>query len=93
MFKYLKSSLSDWRTWWNAPITKEDRRIGAVLGAIGGCIMGFVLRIVVGPIPAPWQEFAAWSGAALVLFAFLGWIFPKPVLLIVAPFVKILEGI
>ncbi len=62
-------------------------------GAIGGCIIGFIVRLLIGPLPAPWQEFAACSGGGLVALAILGFVFPKPVMLVSAPFIKMLEGV
>lgn len=92
MLTYLKTAFSDWRTWWNAPTTREDRYIAAVCGAIAGCIIGFIVRIVVGDTPAPWEEFAAWAIGGLVIVAALGFAIPKPIMLVSAPFVKLLEG-
>lgn len=89
----MKTAIADWRTWWASPTTREDRQIGAACGAIGGGIIGIVARILVGPLPAPWQEFAFWFGAGFSLLALLGLLFPKPVMLVATPFIKLLEGI
>lgn len=93
MLRYLKTALSDLRTWWNAPTTREDRRIAAVCGAIAGCVIGFIVRIVVGPIPAPWHEFAVWSAGGLIVGSVLGFAVPKPIMILSLPFLKILEGV
>lgn len=93
IYKYLKSSLSDWRQWWKAPTTRSDRIVGIVIGAIGGCVIGIILRVVVGPLPAPLATFALWAVLGLFVGMTFGGIFPKPIGLLCAPFVKLLEGI
>tara|TARA_R110002049_G_scaffold272614_1_gene450205 strand:- start:1086 stop:1367 length:282 start_codon:yes stop_codon:yes gene_type:complete len=92
MYTYLKTAFSDWRTWWKAPTTKEDRRIAAICGAISGFCIGFLVRLFVGALPAPWVEFVIWGAGGAVVFASLGYAMPKPILLMSAPFVMMIDG-
>lgn len=93
MISYLRNALSDWRSWWDAPTTKEDRQIAAFIGAIGGFIIGLIAKIFLGTTPAPWEVFAIWAAGGAVIFAFLGFAMPKPIMLVCAPFVRLLEGV
>jgi len=47
----------------------------------------------VGVTPAPWEEFAIWAAGGLVVLAVFGAAIPKPIMLLSAPFVKMIEGI
>jgi hypothetical protein len=89
---YLITSFSDWRSWWKAPTTREDRYIALVCGAVAGIFIGFIAKVLIGPSPAPWQEFIDWCVFGSAFFATLGFLVPKPIMLISAPFVKILEA-
>ncbi|GAB5407443.1 MAG: hypothetical protein Aurels2KO_56740 [Aureliella sp.] len=93
MLTYLRSSLGDWKSWWRAATTTQDRVLGGVFGAIAGLILGFATRLLLGPIPAPWEEFVIWALGGGLILSSLGVMVPKPVLLMSAPFVRVLEAI
>lgn len=92
MYTYLKKAFSDWRAWWKAPTTREDRRIAAICGAIAGFCIGFLVRIFAGTLPAPWVEFAIWGAGGAVVIAVIGYLVPKPILILSAPFVMMMDG-
>lgn len=82
-FEQLKRNFS---AWWRAPVTRRDRVLGVLVGAIGCFWIGLLGRVVVGPLPVSLGTLAWWAlGAALVGAAF-GLRFPKAATCICYPF-------
>jgi len=85
--------MKDWKTWWNTPTVMEDRITGLICGAIGGAIIGLVIRVILTETPTPISIYIYSSILGLFVGACMGFVIPKPISLICAPFVKMLDGL
>jgi hypothetical protein len=72
--------------WWNAPNTKKDRYIAAIVGAFGGFWIGALGRIMLGETPVLISDVGLWALVGIILFSLLGVFFPKAILCICFPF-------
>jgi hypothetical protein len=79
--------LKRFHAWWHAPLTSRDRRLGVVVGGIGGFWIGLLGRVVLGATPAGPGEVIAWVVVGTVSCAVAGYRFPKPVTIVLFPFV------
>ncbi|MDR1994246.1 hypothetical protein [Azonexus sp.] len=83
---FLANQIERFKLWWREPPTWRDRITGALVGSIGGFWIGILGRIILGPLPAPFSVVLLWGIGAIILFAVIGTIFPKPVSIILFPF-------
>ena len=72
--------------WWRAPITKQDRVLGAFVGLFGGFWGGVLASAIVGPTPVAGSALLWWAGAAAGAGTFLGILFPKAATVVLFPF-------
>lgn len=85
-----ESSVERWKlrflTWWQAPVTRGDRLLGAVVGALGGFWVGVIGRLAIGPAPASLEALAGWAIGLAAAGVVLGLRYPKAVSCVCFPF-------
>jgi hypothetical protein len=74
------------RQWWSAPITTRDRVLGAIVGTLGGLWLGFLARVVFGPLPVSGSEVMAWTIGGAAVGLLFGAAAPKVTTVVCFPF-------
>ena len=72
--------------WWHAPITRNDRKLGALVGGLGCFWIGVLGRFMFGPMPVSLTTVGWWALGSVVVGVTLGIIFPKVTSCVCFPF-------
>lgn len=83
---YLQQILRNLITWWQAPITRKDRVLGAAVGGFGGLWIGVLGRLFLGPMPVSFSTIGWWALYAAITGVLFGIAFPKLTLCVCYPF-------
>jgi hypothetical protein len=73
-------------TWWQAPITARDRSTGVMVGAFAGLWIGALGRMIVAQDAVGIGELGLFALGGAIVFAAIGWRFPKAVTVLLFPF-------
>ena len=72
--------------WWYQPITRKDRWVGAIIGALGSfwlCVIGYAIASY---IPKSLFEFTIFLLVPVLVVCMFGYLYPKIVTIIFYPF-------
>lgn len=83
---FIKRNNRTLREWWQSPATGKDRVAGALIGGFSGIWIGVLGRIGIGTLPVSFSEVAAWACAIAIFGTCAGIAFPKPVTVVLFPF-------
>lgn len=86
MNRFLQNRYQNYVRWWNAPVTRRDRILGAVIGGMGCFWIGILGRLALGPLPVSLSTLAWWALGSVLLGSMLGICFPKSVSVVCFPF-------
>jgi hypothetical protein len=84
VFEFFQRRSVQLREWWRAPITKKDRRTGALVGGSACFWIAALGRIAFDT--ASFTELGLWAIGGAVFGIALGRACPKPVTLLMFPF-------
>lgn len=84
--EFFRNRYQNFSRWWNAPVTRRDRIIGAFIGAMGCFWIGLLGRLALGPLPVSFSDLAWWALGSALLGTVLGVCFPKSVSVVCFPF-------
>lgn len=86
MNAFFRHKFQNFARWWNAPVTRRDRIIGAFVGGMGCFWIGILGRLALGPLPVSLSAWGWWALGSTVLGVMLGICFPKIVSVVCFPF-------
>ena len=84
--KPMRETSTPFSTWWDAPATRRDRVLGAVVGGLGCFWIGGLCRLFLGTFPVSLHAFIEWGLAAGAVGVLLGVCFPKAITCVCFPF-------
>jgi len=84
--RFVKRRAVSFTEWWCAPATPKDRRLGALVGAVGCFWIGVLGRLMLGPTPVALATLGWWALASIAVGIALGRFFPKATTCVCFPF-------
>jgi hypothetical protein len=83
---FFRRRMHHFARWWQAPATRRDRLMGALVGGLGCFWIGLLGRLALGPLPVPLATLGGWALGAMLAGILLGICFPKSVSVLCFPF-------
>ncbi len=83
---FFQNRYQNYVRWRQAPATRRDRIIGAVIGGMGCFWIGILGRLSLGPLPASVSALGWWALGSVLVGVMLGICFPKIVSVVCFPF-------
>jgi hypothetical protein len=83
---FFRRRMQNFARWWQAPVTRRDRVIGAIIGGMGCFWIGLLGRLALGATPVPLSTLGGWALGAMLVGILLGVCFPKSVSVLCFPF-------
>ena len=81
-----RSMRARFRTWWLTPPTHKDRSKALLVGAFAGFWLGGLGRLAFADASVSGPELLAYAGAGILVFAGVGYRYPKASLILLFPF-------